>query len=575
MADFKLSANIEVRKQAPLDDRLAKMTKADLIKPESWASDNGTYYVYKYMIVGTADGLFMLMDVNKLLDEDFSGWKRIGNESIPTGGLTEDEVKDLLDVILADYVQKEEGKGLSTNDYTNGDKAKLDGLKNYDDTNIKAQLEGLQNSLNVLVEGDATSAIESFNEIVAFLASIEDKQTLSGIINGINQSISNVESNIPTKISELDNDKGFITLNEVPKQDLSEYAKKSDIPTDYLKEIPEEYITETELSNKGYIAANEVNVQLDKKVDKVDGKQLSTEDFTTLLKNKLDGLSNYDDTEISQAVSKLRTDLDALVSGDTTTAIKTFNEVVAFLDGISDTEDLSGIIASIEQQIAAKQDIISDLATIREGAAKGATAIQEHQDLSGKQDKLVSGTNIKTINGQDVLGEGDIVIEGGNSEANVGAVDTDDFVEEPDLAKYLTTKPQSFTDEEKQQVKDNLGISAEDFDLSDYATKEELKGKEDKKILIDHGTDDTTYALTPNVFHKWGEVANLSLTLAEPSDTTVYNEYMFEFISGSTSTTLSLPDTIQWVSLPSVEANTTYQCSIVNNVGIIVSSYNL
>jgi hypothetical protein len=545
MADFKLSANIEVRKQAPLDDRLAKMTKADLIKSESWASDNETYYVYQYMVVGTADGLFMLMDVNKLLNEDFSGWKRIGNESNPTGGLTEDEVRDLLDVVLADYVQKVEGKGLSTNDYTDDDKEKLDGLKNYDDTNIKAQLEGLQNSLNVLVEGDATSAIESFNEIVAFLASIEDKQTLSGIINGINQSISNVESNIPTKISELDNDKGFITLNEVPKQDLSEYAKKSDIPTDYLKEVPEEYITETELSNKGYISANEVNVQLDKKVDKVDGKQLSTEDFTTLLKNKLDGLSNYDDTEISQAVSKLRTDLDTLVSGDTTTAIKTFNEVVAFLDGISDTEDLSGIIASIEQQIAAKQD------------------------------KLVSGTNIKTINGQDIIGEGDIVIEGGNSEANVGAVDTDDFVEEPDLAKYLTTKPQSFTDEEKQQVKDNLGIGAEDFDLSDFATKEELKGKEDKKVLIDHGTDDTTYALTPNVFHKWGEVANLSLTLAEPSDSTVYNEYMFEFISGSTATTLSLPDTIQWVSTPSVEANTTYQCSIVNNVGIIVSSYNL
>ena len=74
------------------------------------------------------------------------------------------------------------------------------------------------------------------------------------------------------------------------------------------------------------------------KVDKVDGKQLSTEDFTTLLKQKLDSLSNYDDTEISQAVSKLRTDLDTLVSGDTTTAIKTFNEVIAFLDGIEDSE---------------------------------------------------------------------------------------------------------------------------------------------------------------------------------------------------------------------------------------------
>lgn len=345
--------------------------------------------------------------------------------------------------------------------------------------------------------------------------------------------------------------------------------------------------------------------EVNKKVDKVDGKQLSTEDFTTLLKQKLEGLSNYDDSEVTQAVQKLRTDLDTLVSGDTTTAIKTFNEVIAFLDGLEDTEELASIIASIEQQIAAKQDTITDLATIREGAALGATALQsyteqykgtvtgvkmngetknpadgvvdlgsvvtEHQDLSGKQDKLVSGTNIKTINGQDILGEGDIEIES-NSEANVGAVDTDDFVEEPDLAKYLTTKPQSFTDEEKQQVKDNLGINAEDFDLSDYATKEELKGKEDKKVLIDHGADDTTYALTPNVFHKWYDVASLSLTLAEPSDSTVYNEYMFEFISGQTAAVLTLPDTVKWVSTPSIDSKKTYQVSIVNNIGLIAAS---
>jgi hypothetical protein len=58
------------------------------------------------------------------------------------------------------------------------------------------------------------------------------------------------------------------------------------------------------------------------KVDKVGGKQLSTEDFTTLLKQKLDGLSNYDDTEIQEAVSKLRTDLDTLVSGESSNARK-------------------------------------------------------------------------------------------------------------------------------------------------------------------------------------------------------------------------------------------------------------
>lgn len=60
-----------------------------------------------------------------------------------------------------------------------------------------------------------------------------------------------------------------------------------------------------------------------------------------------------------------------------------------------------------------KQDAISDLAAIRSGAALGATALQEHQDISGKQDTLVSGTNIKTINGTSLLGSGDIAISGG------------------------------------------------------------------------------------------------------------------------------------------------------------------
>lgn len=61
------------------------------------------------------------------------------------------------------------------------------------------------------------------------------------------------------------------------------------------------------------------------KVDKIDGKQLSVEDFTTALKSKLEGLSNYDDTNLSKAVSALRRDLDTLLSGDTTTAIESFN----------------------------------------------------------------------------------------------------------------------------------------------------------------------------------------------------------------------------------------------------------
>lgn len=99
--------------------------------------------------------------------------------------------------------------------------------------------------------------------------------------------------------------------------------------------------------------------ELSGKVDKVSGKQLSTEDFTSALKTKLEGLSNYDDTELSEALSTLRGDFDKLVSGDTTTAIKSFNDIIAFLEGIQDTQDLSSIIASIQQQIAGKMDKVT------------------------------------------------------------------------------------------------------------------------------------------------------------------------------------------------------------------------
>jgi hypothetical protein len=326
-------------------------------------------------------------------------------------------------------------------------------------------------------------------------------------------------------------EKGATALQE--HQDIS---GKQDVITDLaairegaskgataLQSIPEEYVTESELSAKGYATTT----QLDGKVDKVDGKQLSAEDFTSALKSKLESLDNYDDTELSNALATLREDFDKLVSGDTTTAIKTFNEVIAFLDGIADTEDLAGIVASIEQQIASKADTSSlakvatsgsyndladkptipsavtestvsgwgftkntgtyskpsggipksDLASaVQTSLGKADTALQSyteqykgtvtgvkvngttkspssgtvdignvvtsvkingssktpssgvvdlgtvitsHQDISGKQDKLVSGTNIKTINGTSILGSGDITISGGVTEEYV------------------------------------------------------------------------------------------------------------------------------------------------------------
>lgn len=134
---------------------------------------------------------------------------------------------------------------------------------------------------------------------------------------------------------------------------------------------------------------------INNKVDKVEGKQLSTEDFTTALKTKLEGMSSFDPTEINNKVDGLQSQINTLVSGDASTAIESFNEIIAFLNGVQDTESLDGIIVGIEQQIAAKQDKITDLDTIRSGAALGATSLQEHQDIShlATKDEVTSLSN--------------------------------------------------------------------------------------------------------------------------------------------------------------------------------------
>ena len=85
----------------------------------------------------------------------------------------------------------------------------------------------------------------------------------------------------------------------------------------------------------------------------------------------------------------------------------------------------------------------------------------------------------------------------------------------------------------------------------------------------------STQEIQPNKFYKFGEVSSLNITLAAITDTSVLNEYMFEFTSGSTATTLTLPNTIKWLETPTIESNKIYQCSIVDNIGVLLGVSNV
>lgn len=136
------------------------------------------------------------------------------------------------------------------------------------------------------------------------------------------------------------------------------------------------------------------------------------------------------------------------------------------------------------------------------------TVITAHQDISGKQDKLISGTNIKTINGESVIGSGDITISSAYPEVN-------------------------------------------------------------------HGTGDTTFTLTPNTFHVWDKVTSLTLNFGNETSG-VANEYLFQFTSGSTATSLTLPDSIKWANdnVPTIGANMIYQISILRGLASVLEFNN-
>lgn len=66
--------------------------------------------------------------------------------------------------------------------------------------------------------------------------------------------------------------------------------------------------TAPDLTN--YYVKKEIEELLENKVDKIEGKQLSTEDYTTEEKEKLASLFNYDDTELLNRVLECEREVD-------------------------------------------------------------------------------------------------------------------------------------------------------------------------------------------------------------------------------------------------------------------------
>jgi len=144
---------------------------------------------------------------------------------------TENEITDLdkytkteIDAILDGKVDKVDGKGLSTNDFTNSDKNKLDSLSENASLDYTSMQEALNNHKT---SSDHDGRYYTKTELNATLSGKADKAIVDGHINSSTIHVTQDDkdvwngkadvSDIPTSLSQLTNDSGFITIDQVPQ----------------------------------------------------------------------------------------------------------------------------------------------------------------------------------------------------------------------------------------------------------------------------------------------------------------------------------------------------------------------
>ena len=148
------------------------------------------------------------------------------------------------------------------------------------------------------------------------------------------------------------------------------------------------------------------------KVDKVTGKGLSTNDFTDTLKDKLDGIASGAEVNVQSDWSQTTTTADDYIKNKPSLATVATSGSYA---------DLSGkpTIPSKTSDLTNDSGFTTNTGTITSVKMNGSTVSSSGEadlgtvitDISGKQDTLVSGTNIKTINSTSLLGSGDIAVQ--------------------------------------------------------------------------------------------------------------------------------------------------------------------
>ena len=180
--------------------------------------------------------------------------------------------KTYVDSKLDTKVDKISNKQLSTEDYTTEDKTKLAGIAAGAEVNVNADWNAESGDAQILnkptiiteeqVDQKINTAIGSVYRVKGSVANYEalpkDNVTIGDVYNLEDTGANYVATSTTPdwdKLSETVDLNGYLTKTDA----ASIYQPKGN----YLTSVPEEYVTETELTAKGYATTTQVNTKLD------------------------------------------------------------------------------------------------------------------------------------------------------------------------------------------------------------------------------------------------------------------------------------------------------------------------
>ena len=359
-----------------------------------------------------------------------------------------------------------------------------------------------------------------------------------------------VGTKIPTKTSDLTNDSGYLT------------------------QIPEEYVTETELGQKGYVIEDDipeklpspgiltftgaVNDTYDGSANKTiniptGGGEGGTSDYNALAnKPKLNGVeiagnktsTDYKIVSSEQGIENNGKFLGVGVDGNVTLVDKptyTADEVGARPDTWTPSAEDVGALPNNTEIPSKTSDLENDSGFITNSDIPEKLPNPQKIIFTGAVTAEYDGSSQQTIN----------IPTGGGSDPYILPIMSD--------TQLGGGKAVEKTDEDVPVAVDpstgQLFVPTYPESASADIPRQEMQNT------------NTNVTLEPNKLYVFPEMESLTITLGTPSDTNVENEYHFFFTSGATATTLTLNDVLS--DAYSIEANMKYEVSILEGVAYI------